>query len=177
MLLAIEIMLSISAWKRGWKGWVLMPWVALFFGATALGGAAASQEEALAVGIVCDILLIVVLGVVGGALALLLQKHIIIIITSISGAASATWGGWYLGKGIDSAAVVRDPPAAGKDFLGVVASWVIASLLGIVIQYGVTGKPKVEEEEEEEEAEDIEEQPEEEAEELEEDLEEAEPVP
>lgn len=63
MLLAIEIMLSISAWKRGWKGWVLMPWVALFFGATALGGAAASQEEALAVGIVCDILLIVVLGI------------------------------------------------------------------------------------------------------------------
>ena len=63
MLLAIEIMLSISAWKRGWKGYVLIPWVALFFGAAALGGAAASQEEAFAIGIVCDILLIVVLGI------------------------------------------------------------------------------------------------------------------
>ena len=63
MLFALEIMLSVSAWKKGWKGWIIVPWVAIFLAAMALCGAASSQDETFGIGLICDILLIIVLGI------------------------------------------------------------------------------------------------------------------
>ena len=63
MLLIIEIMLTISAWKKGWKGWVALPWAILFLTVMAVAGEAGSEEAAFGIGLVGDILLIVVLGV------------------------------------------------------------------------------------------------------------------
>ena len=63
MLLIIEIMLTVSAWKRGWRGWVVLPWAALVPAATALVGGATSDEEAFGMGVACDVVLILVLAV------------------------------------------------------------------------------------------------------------------
>jgi hypothetical protein len=93
-------------------------------------------------------ILIGILGITGGALALLLQRHIVILATSFGGAGGMISGAWYLWKGIDPVSAIQDPAAIGREFQAMVASWLIASILGVVMQYGVTGKPRKEEEEE-----------------------------
>jgi hypothetical protein len=63
MLLIIEIMLTISAWKKGWKAWVIVPWAVLFLAVVALAGEAGSEDAAFGIGLAGDILLIIVLGI------------------------------------------------------------------------------------------------------------------
>lgn len=67
MLLIIEIMLTVAAWKKGWRGWALLP-VAICFATAFLLGAAAgangtSPDDFVGIGLVLDVLLVVVLGV------------------------------------------------------------------------------------------------------------------
>jgi hypothetical protein len=61
MLFVIEIVLTISAWRNGLQGWVVLPLLALF-----LGGAGASEEEAFSIGFAYDIILIIALGIMAG---------------------------------------------------------------------------------------------------------------
>ena len=62
MLLIVEIMLSVSAWKKGWRGWVILPWAVLLTAVMALSGGAANEDEAFAIGLGCDVVLILVLA-------------------------------------------------------------------------------------------------------------------
>jgi|WetSurMetagenome_2_1015567.scaffolds.fasta_scaffold860680_1 hypothetical protein len=61
MILLIEIMLTASAWRKGWKGWVLLPWAVMFFTITLLCGNVSDKETAF--GITGDIILIIILGI------------------------------------------------------------------------------------------------------------------
>jgi hypothetical protein len=65
MLLILEIGLAIWAWKRGWKGWALLPiGIGLaggFLIGFIMGASGASMGSILGVGLVCDILLIITL--------------------------------------------------------------------------------------------------------------------
>jgi hypothetical protein len=94
-------------------------------------------------------LLIAVLGVVGGTLALLIQRHVVILATSFCGGGSAVSGAWYVWKGTDPTTVVTDPASLGREFHAIIVCWLMISILGIVVQYGVTGKPRKDDEEEE----------------------------
>ncbi|MFC2069976.1 hypothetical protein ACFLTB_02225 [Chloroflexota bacterium] len=65
MILGLEIFLTILAWRRGWKGWALLPLV-IAFGAAFLFGlimgiSGASEEEALVMSLGFDIACIAVL--------------------------------------------------------------------------------------------------------------------
>ena len=59
MLLILEIALTVFAWKRGWKGWALLPiGIALFCGflfGLAMGGSADPLESIDSIGILMDI--------------------------------------------------------------------------------------------------------------------------
>jgi len=59
LLLMLEIGLTIAAWKRGWKGWALLPMVigfgAAFMTGLFMGAAGASDGEAFGVGVIFDI--------------------------------------------------------------------------------------------------------------------------
>jgi predicted lipid-binding transport protein (Tim44 family) len=62
MLFFVEIILTVSAWKRGWRGWALIPLAIGFFlafFAGALMGAAGMGDEALGLLIIIDIAIIV----------------------------------------------------------------------------------------------------------------------
>ncbi len=100
-------------------------------------------------------LLIAVLAVVAGSLAVLLQKHIIILATSFGGAGAITIGGWYVARGIDPATLIEDPSSLGREFHAIIACWLIGSVVGLVLQYTVTGKPKEEEKEDQEEPKEV----------------------
>lgn len=67
MLLIVEIMLTVAAWKKGWRGWALLPVAVCFATAFLLGAAAgangASPDDFVGVGLVLDILLVIALGV------------------------------------------------------------------------------------------------------------------
>ena len=65
MLLAMEIFLTISAWRRGWGGAALLPLAGAFLLAMFLGAAAgpeSSEGTILVLGLGLDIACIVVLG-------------------------------------------------------------------------------------------------------------------
>ena len=61
MLLAIEIMLTISAWKRGWKGFALIPGIVALFMGFILGATATSEAELMTFSLIFDGLLIAIL--------------------------------------------------------------------------------------------------------------------
>jgi len=66
MLLVIEIMLTASAWNKGWKGLALVPWAIMFALAWMVGtsmAGTASEDETFGVLLTLDILLIVVLAI------------------------------------------------------------------------------------------------------------------
>jgi hypothetical protein len=69
--LLIEIALTCKAWKRGWKGWALLPMAICIGGCFTLGMAigvsGGSTEAALVIGLLADIGTIVVLGVMVAA--------------------------------------------------------------------------------------------------------------
>ena len=72
MLLILEIILTIAAWKRGWKGWALLPaaaglWAA-FFAGVVIGLAGGSEENLFPVGIIFDLLIV-------GALIVMTSKR------------------------------------------------------------------------------------------------------
>jgi len=60
MVLALEIGLAIAAWRRGWKGWALLPLgIAAgigFLGGLIIGASGGSEESALVIGIVADVI-------------------------------------------------------------------------------------------------------------------------
>ena len=65
LLLILEIGLTISAWKRGWKGWALLPGAFTFaagymLGMTSGGGSGASVYF-FRVGVILDILCVIAL--------------------------------------------------------------------------------------------------------------------
>jgi hypothetical protein len=70
MLLILEIILAISAWRRGWRAWALMPfavtWGLAFFIGVAMGVSGASPEEAVPVGLVLELGCLVALAVMCG---------------------------------------------------------------------------------------------------------------
>jgi hypothetical protein len=62
MLLILEIGLTIAAWKRGWKGWAVLPLVIAFFIGFFWGLVNGGPlEELLGFGIIFDVLCIVAL--------------------------------------------------------------------------------------------------------------------
>jgi len=63
MLLVIEIMLTVAAWKKGWRGWVVLPWAIVIAVAAVITSAAMTEGEAFGAGFVCDLVLIAVLGI------------------------------------------------------------------------------------------------------------------
>jgi hydrogenase/urease accessory protein HupE len=71
MLLILEIGLVIAAWKRGWKGWALMPIVigfcAGFITGLVVGDTGGSEEDFFPIGIIFDVLVI-------GALVTMISK-------------------------------------------------------------------------------------------------------
>lgn len=65
MLLILEIILTVAAWRRGWKAWALLPFavylfLAFMFGAV-IGASGGSMDTALAVGFLLDLTAIVTL--------------------------------------------------------------------------------------------------------------------
>lgn len=62
MLLILEIGLTIAAWKRGWKGWALLPWVIALVAAFTV-----SLVRGTATGVVADVILV-------GALIIMLAR-------------------------------------------------------------------------------------------------------
>jgi hypothetical protein len=59
MLLALEIGLTVAAWRRGWKAWALLPFgigavIAIVFGAI-LGASGVSIDSIMAFGIMFDL--------------------------------------------------------------------------------------------------------------------------
>jgi len=67
MLLAIEIMLIITAWKRGWKGLALVPvgagLVVAFLLGGAVGASGGSEDAVFALGLLVDVGIIATLGI------------------------------------------------------------------------------------------------------------------
>jgi len=66
MLLALEIGLTVAAWRRGWKAWALLPLgigivTVIMFGAI-LGGSGVSNGSIMAIGFVLDLVYIGVLA-------------------------------------------------------------------------------------------------------------------
>lgn len=65
--LLIEIGLTYKAWKKGWKGWALMPMVigmaCAFLIGMAIGATGGDPEAALVVGVFIDLAVIVALAV------------------------------------------------------------------------------------------------------------------
>jgi len=59
MLLVLEIILTVAAWCRGWKGWALVPIaVGLFLGflfGGVIGASSGSMEAAVVVGLLLDV--------------------------------------------------------------------------------------------------------------------------
>ncbi len=59
MLLIAEIMLTIAAWRKGWKAWALVPMGALlalaFMIGVAMGASGSSTDDAFGVGLVLDL--------------------------------------------------------------------------------------------------------------------------
>ena len=58
MLLIAEILLTIAVWRKGWRGWALLPMaivlgLAFIIGSVA-GAGGASEETLLAVGLILD---------------------------------------------------------------------------------------------------------------------------
>ena len=53
MLIVLEIGLTIAAWKRGWKGWALLPWVIALVAAFIV-----SLVRGAATGVVADVVLV-----------------------------------------------------------------------------------------------------------------------
>lgn len=58
MLMIIEILLTISVWKKGWKGWALVPGIAaILFGAVlgaAYGPGITSRSDLFVLGLLFD---------------------------------------------------------------------------------------------------------------------------
>jgi len=67
MLLAIEIALTIAAWRKGWKGLALLPvgaaLVCGFMVGAAMGAGGLSEEEVFGIGLLIDLGVIAALGV------------------------------------------------------------------------------------------------------------------
>ncbi|MDD5311454.1 MAG: hypothetical protein PHO26_00265 [Dehalococcoidia bacterium] len=65
MLMALEIILTIAAWKKGWKAWALVPLgipvvVGFFIGLT-MGFSAFSNGSAIVAGLMFDLIAVAVL--------------------------------------------------------------------------------------------------------------------
>jgi hypothetical protein len=72
MIAVIEIMLTMAAWKRGWKGWALLPlgigFIMAFWAGSMLGAAGFSEDETYGICLVLDgvaILVLIVMAAVG----------------------------------------------------------------------------------------------------------------
>jgi hypothetical protein len=67
MLLIAEIWLTIRAWRKGWKGWALLPagctLVLAFSVGVALGDTSLKEANLFSVGLILDLLLVGVLAV------------------------------------------------------------------------------------------------------------------
>lgn len=87
-----------------------------------------------------QLILLIVLAIVSGALALLLQKHVIIVATSLSGSGLAVVGGWQVARGVKPSTIVENPKSLGREMYAVLGSWLLLTLIGLVLQYRVTGK-------------------------------------
>ena len=61
MLMILEIVLTIAAWKRGWRGWALIPVIASLSTGFILGLTGTSLETILDVGLIIDALCIITL--------------------------------------------------------------------------------------------------------------------
>jgi len=65
MLLVLEIILTIEAWRRGWKGWALLPlggfFLLAFIVGFIMGAAGASEDSVFGMGLVFDLACIGVL--------------------------------------------------------------------------------------------------------------------
>ena len=63
MLLVLEIMLTISAWKKGWKGFALLPVITAMFLGLVIGGSVTDEDSLYGLSIVLDIICVLVLAV------------------------------------------------------------------------------------------------------------------
>jgi len=66
LLLIVEVLLTVAAWRRGWKGWALLPWAVCFFtafiGGAFIGAAGGPVDEAaiMGLGTLLEIVLIII---------------------------------------------------------------------------------------------------------------------
>lgn len=73
MLLVIEILLTVAAWRKGWKAWALLPWGITMFMMITIGlavglavgasGGNAAQDAITGIGFLLDFALIITLAV------------------------------------------------------------------------------------------------------------------
>ena len=55
MLLIFEIILTVTAWRRGWKAWALVPLATAFSIGFVIGASGGSMDTAMAVGLPVDL--------------------------------------------------------------------------------------------------------------------------
>ena len=66
LLLIVEILLTVAAWRKGWKGWALLPWAVcfytLFIGGVFIGAAGGHVDQATmtGLGILLEITLLII---------------------------------------------------------------------------------------------------------------------
>jgi hypothetical protein len=66
LLLIVEVLLTVAAWRKGWKGWALLPWAVCFFtvfiGGAFIGAAGGPVDEAaiMGLGTLLEIVLLII---------------------------------------------------------------------------------------------------------------------
>jgi len=124
---------------------VSLYFVGVFLAGAALGVfAGVSLSSALKGVPLLTLILGVVLGVIGGLAALLLQKLIIILSTASIGSAEIVIGAAYFLTSGRALQWFSDPSAARKELGPVAVLWLLVAIVGVLIQYTITGKKRPE---------------------------------
>lgn len=63
MLMILEIWLTVSAWRKGWKGWAIVPGACVVAIAVFAAAGGADQTTLMGTGFVLDVLTVVALAV------------------------------------------------------------------------------------------------------------------
>ena len=118
---------------------VLLFFVGIFFLGAGLGLLVGMAISAL-VGVVPAVFIALPLAVIGGVLALVFQKLIIILATAFGGAWSTVSSVAAIALGAQAFDWLKRPDALGSWSAAVPIAWLALGVVGVVVQYRVTGK-------------------------------------